>query len=86
MARLARATTIERQVSDYRELKRFLLVYCRVPVVEFDSEAAQTFERLKQAPVRIGTMDLGIAAIALAHTATLLTRNLVGPPKLQSRF
>jgi tRNA(fMet)-specific endonuclease VapC len=27
--------------------------------------------------IRIGTMDLKIAAIALAHGATLLSRNLV---------
>ena len=78
LARLARATTVERQVSDYRELKRLLQRYCSVPVLDFDTRAAAEFTRLKQAPTRIGSMDLKIAAIALANEATLLTRNLIG--------
>jgi tRNA(fMet)-specific endonuclease VapC len=32
--------------------------------------------RLRQAGIRIGTMDLKIAAIALTHDAMLLSRNL----------
>jgi len=77
LARLARAATLERQVSDYRELKTLLQKYCSVPVLDFNTEAAARFERLKQTPVRIGSMDLKIAAIALANEAILLTRNLV---------
>jgi len=41
-------------------------------------EYCEVFERLKQAKIRIGTMDLKIAAIALANDATLLTRNHSG--------
>lgn len=37
--------------------------------MDFDAEAAARFERLKQSPVHIGTMDLKIAAIALANGA-----------------
>ncbi len=77
LARLAGATTIARQVSDYGELKILLQKYCSVPIVDFDAEAAAWFERLKRAPVRIGTMDLKIASIALANEATLLSRNLI---------
>jgi len=77
LARLARATTVDRQVSDYGELKTLLQKYCSVPIVDFDAEAASQFERLKQAQVRIGTMDLRIAAIALANEAILLSRNLI---------
>src|SRR5437899_12571715 len=67
LARLARATTVERQLPDYRELKRLLQSYCSVPARDFDTRAAAEFTRLKQAPTRIGTMDLNIDAIALAH-------------------
>jgi tRNA(fMet)-specific endonuclease VapC len=74
-ARIARATTLERQISDYGELKQLLQTYCNIAVLDFDGKAAAVFERLKQAKIRIGTMDLKIAAIALAHDATLLTRN-----------
>ena len=35
------------------------------------------FTRFRKQGIRIGTMDLRIASIALAHVATLLTRNTV---------
>jgi tRNA(fMet)-specific endonuclease VapC len=76
LARIARATTLERQLSDYSELKLLLQTYCNIAVLDFDEKAAEIFERLRQAKIRIGTMDLKIAAIALANDATLLTRNL----------
>jgi tRNA(fMet)-specific endonuclease VapC len=46
-------------------------------VLDFDDEAAAEYRRLRGMKIRIGTMDLKIAAIALAHGATLLSRNLV---------
>lgn len=46
-------------------------------MLAFDYEAALRFEALKQLRLRIGTMDLKIAAICLAHDVLLLTRNLV---------
>ncbi len=49
--------------------------YLEINVLEFDEAAAVEFRRLKQSRVRIGTMDLKIAAIALANNATVLTRN-----------
>jgi len=76
LARLAKATTLDRQVSDYRELKILLQNYCSIVVVDFETRAAAQFERLKQT-IRIGSMDLKIASIALANDAMLLTRNLV---------
>lgn len=75
MARLASGTQPERQMHDYSELKRLLNNYCRIAVVEFDAKAVAEFKRLCQEGVRIGTMDLKIAAIALANDATVLTRN-----------
>ena len=75
MARLAGSTQPERQRNDYSELKRMLNNYCRIAVIEFDSKAVAEFEHLRQAGIRIGTMDLKIAAIALANDATVITRN-----------
>ena len=63
-------------MSDYGELKQLLQTYCNLAILDFDEKAAAEFVRLKQARIRIGTMDLKIAAIALANDATLLTRNL----------
>lgn len=43
--------------------------------LEFDELAAVEFQRLKKEHPRLGTMDLKIAAIALTHRATLVSRN-----------
>jgi tRNA(fMet)-specific endonuclease VapC len=72
----ARARTLQQQVNAYRKLKRHLDIYLKIHVLEFDAEAAAEFEVLKRLLARIGAMDLKIAAIALAHDATVLTRNL----------
>ena len=45
-------------------------------VLDFDDEAAAEYRKLRGMKVRIGTMDLKIAAITLAHGALLLSRNL----------
>lgn len=76
MARLARDTHPERQIEDYLELKRQLNNYCKIAIIEYDAKAVAIYARLRQAKIRIGTMDLKIAAIALANDATLLSRNL----------
>jgi tRNA(fMet)-specific endonuclease VapC len=72
---LAQTRSLTQQVDAYRRLKRLLLNYLKVEVLEFNTEAAAEFERLQKLHIRIGTMDLKIAAIALTHQATLLTRN-----------
>ncbi len=76
LAVLAKARNMGQQIDAYRRLKRQLENYCRILVLEFDETAATIFQRLKQSGLRIGTMDLKIAAITLAHDPTLLTRNL----------
>jgi tRNA(fMet)-specific endonuclease VapC len=75
LAHLARSRSLTQQVEAYRQLKEFLDRYLKLTVLEFDEAAAAEFERLKHARIRIGTMDLKIAAIALSHSATVLTRN-----------
>jgi tRNA(fMet)-specific endonuclease VapC len=72
----ARGRSLEQQVNAYRKLKRHLDIYLGLNVLEFTMKAAREFERLRTLRVRIGSMDLKIAAIALTTDATLLTRNL----------
>ncbi len=72
---IARADTPEKQVRAYRKLRETVDRLRDVPLLDYDALAAAEFERLRQARVRIGTMDLKIAAITLAVNATLLTRN-----------
>ncbi len=76
LAWIAQAKTMELQVTGYQRLRRHIERFRVIPVVDFDTRAASEFERLRKAGVRIGTMDLKIASIALANQATVLTRNL----------
>jgi tRNA(fMet)-specific endonuclease VapC len=71
----AKAQTIEKQVEVYKELKRQLTNYCTVPILDFDVQASQEFQRLRKLYPRLGTMDLKIASVALMNQAVLLTRN-----------
>ncbi len=75
MAEIARMQTGTRFVAPYDSLATTLEIYCTMTVLSFNEQAAQIFDELKRQPVRIGTQDLKIAAIALAHNATVLTRN-----------
>ena len=75
LARIAQITAPERQISVYVELKRQLRNYCDIAVIEYDAKVVIEFKRLRQEGIRIGTMDLKIASIAIANDATVLTRN-----------
>ena len=66
---LARAAAYRHLISHIEAFQNFL-------ILPFDAAAAAVYERLWQSKVRIGTMDLRIAAIVLANDALLLTRNL----------
>lgn len=77
MAYGARAKTIGQQVEAYWRLRRQLENYRQIPILDFDDAAATEFQRLRRSRIRIGTMDLKIAAIALSRDALLLSRNLV---------
>jgi tRNA(fMet)-specific endonuclease VapC len=72
---IAKAQSIEQQVETYKQLQRQLANYCAIPVLEFDEQAAQEFQRLRKEYPRLGTMDLKIASVALVNRAVLLTRN-----------
>jgi tRNA(fMet)-specific endonuclease VapC len=76
LAWLARAKNLAEQVDRYAKLKNTLEQYTQFTVIDFDDAAARVFYQLQQQRLRIGTMDLKIAAIAIANNATLLSRNL----------
>jgi tRNA(fMet)-specific endonuclease VapC len=76
LAFIARLQTEPARIQAYQFLGKHLQIYCRVAVVPYGEKAAAQFERLKFMRIRIGTMDLKIASIALANDALLLTRNV----------
>ena len=73
---LAQAHSLAQQVERCRKLKQLLMMYREITILDFDESAAEEFQRLQKLRVRIGTMDLKIAAITLTHDATLLSRNI----------
>ena len=73
---IAKARNATQQVAAYRRLRLHLDLYRSIPVIDFDEAAATEFQALSRRRLRIGTMDLRIAAIALSRRARLLTRNL----------
>jgi tRNA(fMet)-specific endonuclease VapC len=73
---IARARSLERQIEAYVRLRVLLREFANRQVLDFDDRAAQLYQQLVKARIRIGTMDLKIASVCLAHGATLLSRNL----------
>lgn len=75
LAQVARIRAVDQQVAWYERMERLLHFYSAMPLVSFDTPVVNQFQTLWVQRIRIGTMDLKIAATALAHNATLLTRN-----------
>jgi tRNA(fMet)-specific endonuclease VapC len=73
---IAASRTTSRQVEGYSRLHRMIRWYEQQEVIDFDPSAAGVFDELKRARLRMGAMDLKIAAIALDRGALLLSRNL----------
>jgi tRNA(fMet)-specific endonuclease VapC len=76
LALIHRITDTQRQVAYYERLLGLVAFFAEWEVLPFDQRAAVTFERLRQQRVRIGTMELKIAAMALGHNALVLSGNL----------
>ena len=63
------------QIPAYARLKCRVEFYAGWNVLPWDTGSARGFVNFRRHGLRIGSMDLKIACIALAHDATLLTRN-----------
>ncbi len=76
-ANISRAKDSAGVVRGYSRLLGVLANFAEANVLPFDDAAVAAFDDLRRRGVRIGTMDLRIAAIALARDMTVLSRNLV---------
>lgn len=76
MAYIARCRTKNEQIFAYERLHQFIRNFREIPIVDFDDRSFETLTDLKSQKIRVGTMDLKIAAIALANDAILISRNL----------
>lgn len=76
LAFVARSRTADQQIYAYGKLHRFLESYRDTQVLDYDEKAAEVFQDFKSQKIRVGTMDLKIAAIAVSQNAILVSRNL----------
>lgn len=72
---LSQARTVAALARGYELLEEIRARYARAQVLPFDQQAVNRFQSLRSQHVRIGTMDLRIAAIALDRGMTVVTRN-----------
>jgi tRNA(fMet)-specific endonuclease VapC len=75
MSYLAKAKDEPKRIDAYAHLKELLDDLAGVRILTYDQEASFHFMRLQKEKLRVGTMDLRIASIVLAHSALLITRN-----------
>jgi tRNA(fMet)-specific endonuclease VapC len=75
LATIARERSVRRQVPAYGELANLFEFFAEFEIAAFDETVVDRFDDLRGAKLRIGTMDLKIAATALVNQATLLSAN-----------
>lgn len=76
LARLHAMPGVDQQVAYYERLLGLVAFFAAWTILPFDALAAARFTQLRQQRLRIGTLDLKIAAMALQHHALLLSSNL----------
>ena len=70
-----RAQTNTDMARGYTLLLETLNSFAKAPVLPFDAKAIAIFDEMRRQKVRVSTMDLRIAAIAISNNLVLLTRN-----------
>jgi len=75
LSAIAKERRIERQLSAYRELGELFTFFSGYTIALLDQNAAGLFNGFRKSGVKIATMDLKTACIAMANNALLLTAN-----------
>ncbi|MEZ6061730.1 MAG: type II toxin-antitoxin system VapC family toxin [Planctomycetaceae bacterium] len=76
-AYLNKADDRENLVLGYARFEKLLKAFSGYQLLPFDEAAAEICSDFRKQKIRVGTMDLRIASIAIANDMTLLTRNTV---------
>jgi tRNA(fMet)-specific endonuclease VapC len=76
LAVVNKAQSPDQIVAAYERLSKHIETYKFIRILNFDHNAAVVYDRLRHEYRKLGSMDLKIAAIAIANRSTLLTRNL----------
>jgi tRNA(fMet)-specific endonuclease VapC len=75
LASIRRSRVVAGQVRPYDQLISLVRFFQAWEILRFDENAADRFRSLRQKRIRIGTLDLKIASIALEQDALLLSAN-----------
>lgn len=75
LAKINRHHDPQLQITSYAKLQRQVEAMADWIILPFDADAAARFVEFRRRGVRIGSMDLKIASVVIAHEVTLLTRN-----------
>jgi len=74
---LAKAKSPEAIVKAYSQFESILADFAEMQKLSFDAKSMDIFLELKSLRLRVGTVDLRIASIAIANQFTLVTNNTV---------
>lgn len=75
LSAIAKERLIHSQISSYRDLAKLFGFFSGFHIALLEDVAVDHFAALRKSKLRVGTMDLKTAAIALAQDALLLTAN-----------
>lgn len=75
LAQIRRAKDVGAEFAPYDQLIGLVRFFQAWGILRFDDDAASPFGSLRRRRIRIGTLDLKIASIALQHAAILLSAN-----------
>ena len=76
LALISRVRNQSREVVAYQRLQGLLRFFNEIPVLNYAEVAAARYEDLRRLRLRVGSMDLKIASIALSQDGLLLSGNL----------
>jgi tRNA(fMet)-specific endonuclease VapC len=75
LSAIAKERTLLRQINAYRELTDLFDFFAKLNIISLNADAVDRFNGFRKSGVKIGTMDLKMACIAVANNALFLTAN-----------
>jgi tRNA(fMet)-specific endonuclease VapC len=75
LAQIRKAKTPEILIAAYDRLNTTFSLFSQLKILGYDRNADDYFRQFRQQGIRIGTQDLRIASIVLAHNGIIITRN-----------
>ena len=75
LAAIAKERTLLRQITAYRELTDLFDFFAKLNIISLSADAVDLFNGFRKSGIKIGTMDLKTACIAMADKALFRTGN-----------